>query len=609
MNIKKQTWIVLSLFAIISFLIWKQTSYKQISFLNLSIGKKQALQIAQEYIAQKQNVDFANFQHAVILKSRTSADRYLQKTIGFNKELEFIKKNDFNLFYWKVRFFKENEKEEFLVSIDPKNGDIISFRHIISDTAKREEIGSKNSQLLAKNFLKDNFNFDFSRYTFKEESTEKRDNRTDYYFAWQKNGIEIPWSKTPNSGTAKLITSLTISGNEILYFSKNHLDVPDQFSRMIENSKQSGRVFSGIFMLLYYLLLMAAIFFVVIQKNSIAMHATKNFYAILAGVVFVLLIVFHLNNIQNFLFDYSTASTLKIFFSELALYLVIGAFLSAISLVLPGLAGESMACESPKKQKGFLPYLSSRFLSREIFFLVLIGYLGAIIMLGIQSAAFYIGQQYFNVWIERLQIPQLSSNYWPFLTIFIIAIRASLSEEIMFRLFGIHFGTKILKNVLLAVILSSIIWGFGHTHYPIFPMWFRGIEVSILGFFLSFIYLRFGIIPVVVSHYLFDAFWGGAGFILGKSQPFDFITCLFVLFIPLLWGLFAFFINKLENKEIPLKLNQHQEYNLRILKNFLSTPINWDQNSKEQIKQKLLAHGWDALIIDKALELLEKKES
>ncbi|MDP8265133.1 MAG: type II CAAX endopeptidase family protein [Candidatus Aceula lacicola] len=608
MNIKKQTWIALSLFAIAGFLVWMQTSYKQISFLDLSVSKSKALKISREYLVESQNVDPADFEHAVILLSRTDADRYLQKTIGFDEELKFIKANNFGLFYWKTRFFKENEKEEFLISVDPKNGNIVSFRHIIADTEKREEVNLKASRRLAKEFLKNNFNFNFSKYLLKEESTEKRDNRTDYHFAWQKKDIEIPWSKNPNSGTAKLITKLTMAGNEILSFSKNQLDIPDQFSRMIENSKQSGRIFSGIFTLLYYLMLMSSIFFVIIQNNNIAMHATKNFYIKMAGIIFILISLLNFNSIQNFLFSYSTATTLKIFFSELTLYLSVGAFFFAIKLVLPGLAGESISLESSKNQKGFLHYISSKFLSREIFFLVLIGYLGAIIMFGIQSSIFYIGQQYFSVWIERLQIPQLSSSFWPFLTVFVIAIRASLSEEIMFRFFGIHFGTKILKNTLLAVIISSIIWGFGHTHYPIFPMWFRGIEVSFLGLFLSFIYIRFGIIPVIVSHYLFDAFWGSAGFVLGKSQSLDFITCLLVLCIPFLWAILAFFVNRPKNKKILLKLSQNQKYNLKILKTFLINPGNWDKKSKDQIKQKLLAHSWDALVVDEALRAIDKKE-
>lgn len=583
--------------------IWFETSYKQISFLNLSVTKKQALTIAQNYIHTKHNVNSDEFTHAVILRSRNDADRFLQRTIGFDKEIDFIKENDFNLFYWAIRFFKENQKEEFFVGINPKNGEVILFNHVILDTDKRASINLETSKKLAQQFLRKTFNFNFKNYTLKEESTEKYDNRTDYYFSWQKNNIEIPWSNEKDSGTAKLITKLTVSGNEILSFQRNTLDIPDRFSRMIENSKQSGRILTALFVMLYFLMLMMSVYLVIIQKNSTAMHATKKFYIKMLGFVFILMIIFNLNNIQNFLFDYSTASTLKVFFFELSLYLLISASFFAFTLIQPGLAGEAIA-ESNQgiKQKGFLDYISSKFLSKDVFSLVVLGYLSALIMLGIQSTAFYFGHQFFNVWTERMQIPQLSSAFWPFLTVFIIAVRASLSEEIMFRFFGIHIGTKIFKNVIVAAILSSIIWGFGHTHYPIFPAWFRGLEVSLLGFFLSFIYLRFGIIPVIICHYLFDAFWGASGFIFGKSHPFDFATCLLVLLLPFIWGIAAFFINRKKTKKNIFKLDPNQEYNLRILKTFLHDSENWDQKSIEQIKNHLLTCGWDAIIINQAVD-------
>jgi hypothetical protein len=213
------------------------------------------------------------------------------------------------------------------------------------------------------------------------------------------------------------------------------------------------------------------------------------------------------------------------------------------------------------------------------------------------------------VWTERLQISQASSSFWPFLTALAISFRAGVSEEIFFRLFGINWGEKLFKNVLVACVVTSLIWGFGHTHYPIFPAWFRGLEVTCLGLLLSFFYLRHGILPVVVGHYLFDAFWGCAGFLLGKSQPFDFWTCALVVGLPFLLGIICFVANK-PNIEKPnvLVLKKTQLFNRDVLISFLSDPKNVQGKTTDQLRKDLCDNGWDGVVVDEALRLTEKQD-
>ncbi len=607
MRTNKKTWIVFILLSIISIILWIRVSYPEFSFINLSISKKSALKIAKEYITKKEGIDPSKYQTAIILDSKIDTDRFLQKTLGFKKEIIFINEHKIDLFRWLIRFFREKEKEEFFVSISSKTGEVLSFYHTIKDTDKRDKANMEESQALARNFLKKTFQINFNQYILKEKLAKKHDNRTDYSFIWKKKNVQIPWSDAQNSGTAKLVTKVTTSGKDILYFSKNALTIPDQFSRKIESSKQSGRILTGIFIFLYYALFSTAIFFVLTQRNYLAMHITKNFYIGIAVFVVFLMIIFNFNNLQDLLFGYNTQSTFKIYFSGLTLHFTIAALFLGMTLSIPGLAGESLHEQdiNRKKEGGFLYYITSTFLSRNVFRSIILGYLVALIMLGIQSFLFYLGRKYFQVWVERPQIPQLSSSIWPFLTAFIIAAKASLNEEITFRLFGINWGKRVLKNTLFACILMSVLWGFGHTHYQIFPMWFRGVEVSFLGFFLSFVYLRYGIITVVIAHYLFDAFWGCAGFILGKAPLFDFLSCLFILLLPAIWGIIAFLKNKPDTKkEVLWKFNRHQLYNMDILKSFLSSPENKENKNTEQLREELLSHGWDPAIIDKAMNEL-----
>jgi len=180
------------------------------------------------------------------------------------------------------------------------------------------------------------------------------------------------------------------------------------------------------------------------------------------------------------------------------------------------------------------------------------GYLLFSILIGLQATAFFLGQKFLGVWVEQVRLVEMSSAYLPFLAALIIAFRASFNEEILFRLFGINLGKRYLRNAVLAVLLVSLIWGFGHSEYAVFPTWFRGIEVTLMGLVLGFVFLKFGLVAVIIAHYIFDVFWGTAPYLLGKTTSFLFGSSLFIILLPLLVALAAYFINgREESVQVP----------------------------------------------------------
>jgi len=274
------------------------------------------------------------------------------------------------------------------------------------------------------------------------------------------------------------------------------------------------------------------------------------------------------------------------------------------SVILVGLAGESLRYETFPKNKlsSFFHYVNSTIWSRSTARLILSGYLFFLIFLGLQSAAFHFGQKYLGVWVERIKLTELSSAYLPFLSAFLIGYRASFSEEIIYRIFGISWAKRYFKNIFLAMLIPALIWGFSHTQYAIFPVWFRGIEVSAMGLVFAFIFLKYGIIPAIVAHYLFDVFWGVAGYILGNTTPYLFFSSVFIMAIPLILALICYFLNRKEiERKLEVCLNASQKYNLGILIAYLS------EKKKERIpadivKQELILYGWDQILVELALE-------
>jgi hypothetical protein len=152
----------------------------------------------------------------------------------------------------------------------------------------------------------------------------------------------------------------------------------------------------------------------------------------------------------------------------------------------------------------------------------------------------------------------------------------------------------------MAVLLSALMWGFGHTGYSIFPMWFRGLEVTCLGVIFGIVYLRFGLITVIVAHFLIDAFRASQQYFLNPQLSFNFLSCLFIISMPFLFSFFAAVRNRSDTERSwKQKFTPQQEFNYQLLKEAysLKTP-----QQLIEFKKELMHHGWDPAIIERVFQ-------
>jgi len=601
MKISAKEWILFILVAILCLGLWYKFEYPNFSFVDLSVDKEEALARAESYL-QSLRINTQPYSKAIVFNTDDWPDRYLQKTLGIRAEEEFIKKHDYELFFWQVRFFKEFQKEEFSVIISPKSGEILSFDHLIDDAQPRDVLEKDFARGKAEGFLKNAYRFNLNDYEFHEEKIKRYDSRIDYSFSWEKKGVRIPWRQ--DQGIAKLLTGATVSGLEVRRFYKGVLDIPEKFGRYIENQLILGQYISSFAFLLFMFLLACSVFVMAKRKDNIAFRLSKKWFLYLGLFIILANTANIVNNLQAILIDYPTSSNKASFLGISSIKLIITIIFFSLSFILPGFAGESLHSEVfPQNRQGsFLHYIRSTFFSRGIAKSITLGYLLFFIMLGLQAVIFYFGQRYLGVWKEWVRLTQLSSSYLPFLSAFAIAVTASFSEEIIYRLFAISWIKKYFKNTILAVIVSALIWGFGHSAYAIFPVWFRGIEVSLIGLLFGFMFIKYGLIPLIIAHYLFDVFWGVSAYILGHSPKYLFTGSIFTLAIPLIFATIAYFMNREEKeKEIKIVLNTTEEYNLNILITFITAKKSQGL-SPEAIKVELLYHNWDITLIELAIK-------
>jgi len=605
MPLSKQTWLKFILVALLSVFVWIVFTYPQFAFIDLSVDRSRAIAVAKNFLKQEQGVDPARYRHALVFQEASYTDRFLQKALGFRREVEFLERHHLNLFTWKNRFYRENEKEEWSVQVSAASGNVIGMTHTIAETAARPSVSEITARQTAIDFLKSQCEFKPDRYVVQSHLTKNFDNRIEYDFRWKKDIPPIKWNPEPESGQGKLIIGATVSGDDILEFSKDYVKIPDDYHRYLAREREIGSNLSVLFRIVFLTLLTIAIFFVVLRRNNLVMHTVKKFCLGLTAVLFILHLVAHANHFQGILMNYRTSVAMSSYLWQTLMTLFMDIFIVTISILMPALAGESLHYEQfPNRPQGsFLYYIQSSFFTRPVSQLIGLGYLTAIIMFGIQSAAFTLGQQFFGVWVEYTWMSHLTESYFPFLTALIIGLSAGLTEEIMFRIFAISLGKKVLKKIWAAVLFSALMWGFGHSAYPVYPMWFRGAEVTLLGLFLAAIYLRFGIIPVIIAHYLFDVFWISATYLLGHSTPNLFFSSLILLLLPLAFACAAWWRNDPETaRPLRWRLNKHQIFNLNILKDFLRRQKKETNKNDLELKNEILSHGWDQAVVEIGLE-------
>jgi membrane protease YdiL (CAAX protease family) len=606
MRLSIKEWIVFIMAACVSLLLWFKFSYPQLSFVDLSVEKAKASEIAQGYLTEH-DVPLQGYSKAIVFDSEEWADRYLQKTIGFKAQEEFIRQQGFELFSWKVRFYKQFQKEEYIVKVSPKTGRILSFEHLIEDVEPRITPDKDIAKRKAADFLERAFGIDLKEYDFHEEEVKRFDKRIDYSFSWEKKGVYVPYNN--NEGGAKLLAGATVSGEEIKKFYINKLDVPEKFKRYIARQAALGEYLYSFHFIIFLLFVTASIYMLLKRKSDVIMSFCRKWFLSLSAFLIIINLLFVLNNIQGFLINYPTSSSLVSFAGVYLVRITINIILICVAFILVGAAGESLRKEifPEKRYASFMHYLKASFFTRPASQAVVFGYIIFFISLGLQALIYWFGQRYLGVWKEWERLTEFSSSYIPALSAFSVGITASLNEEVFFRLFGISWAKKYLKNTIAAVVLASLIWGFGHTQYPIFPVWFRGIEVTIIGLLFGFIFIKYGLIPLIVAHYLFDAFWGVSAYILGKSHIFLFTSSVFVLTLPLVWAGIAFLMNrKEEEKEIKIALSETQKYNLEMLKVFILSQKSKGVSASD-IAKELIAHNWDSILVELAVkEAFEK---
>ena len=202
---------------------------------------------------------------------------------------------------------------------------------------------------------------------------------------------------------------------------------------------------------------------------------------------------------------------------------------------------------------------------------------------------FYLVGRSIGVWCP-LKTPYTAAVAWsmPWVKPFEDGFVAALSEETLYRLFAISALLLLTKRRWLSILIPAIVWGFLHSNYPQEPIFIRGLEVSLVGIAYGYVFVQYGIMATMVSHFTYNALAGG-NFFLRSDNSYLILCALIVLLLPFIPLVMAGLM-RLRGKTLA-SLNEVTETPLHKWK-FSPKTVNASWNSLKQYPRFMPVSKW-----------------
>lgn len=461
--------------------------------LQLSDTRKVALQRSEEFLT-KQGYNITPLERAVRFWTLESPSIYLEKELGTAKTNELLRSDFLPVWGWSARFFQPLEKEEYLVWWSPR-GRFIGFHHAILEEKKLPNLSSKKALKEASNFLSKHFPDEFKTYTLVEESTSTKANRRNHIFRWKRNNAPAE---------TRIYLQVTVSGNEITSAGQQ-IEIPESFHRSESEIASRRDLLIQAMSHLDLLLSLATYLFLFLAWSRRWLRWKPAL--LLVGTLFVLHLVDTLNILPLHWYNYDTTNTPSTFWGMTIGYSTLSLLALTAWQTFPFASADAMG-RLHEQGAYSLGEITSRtfFRSRPFLISTLAGFGAAGVQLGFVVLFYVVGRKVFGFY-NPLDFPysDLLSTSVPWIQPLLTGLEPALKEEAIYRLFAIPLVLLLTKKKWIAVLLPAVLWGFLHSAYYVDPIYARGIELTFVGIFLGFVFLRYGIWATIVSHYTYNA--------------------------------------------------------------------------------------------------------
>lgn len=199
------------------------------SFVRFPLDAQQAERVADGVLSGR-GVDVESYRRATTIQYTfdSLANEYLRRSVGIagaNRIYRDIVPSAF----WTTRFFRDSQKEEYLVVLSP-GGALHALHHTLAETTPGANLSKEDAQARAETFLRDAKNFDFAQWKLVESQSDKLPARTDHTFVWEQT---TPLCALPGPGAAegaRVRATLKVQGVEPSGY-RIFVHVPEEWRR------------------------------------------------------------------------------------------------------------------------------------------------------------------------------------------------------------------------------------------------------------------------------------------------------------------------------------------------------------------------------------------
>ncbi|MGH9259109.1 MAG: hypothetical protein ACRD08_04305, partial [Acidimicrobiales bacterium] len=159
--------------------------------VSLRVKRGEAVDTARRFVAG-QGAPVVDLEEAVQFTGNTVGLVFLQRTLGLDTASTWAREQ-VPIWSWRVRWFKPQQKEEWQVRVGV-DGAVVGFAHVVEESAPGATLTQDSALAVAEALLRVQ-GWDLDSLERVESSSERRDQRTDHHFTWEKRGTQVFWAE------------------------------------------------------------------------------------------------------------------------------------------------------------------------------------------------------------------------------------------------------------------------------------------------------------------------------------------------------------------------------------------------------------------------------
>jgi len=461
--------------------------------LDLKLSRPEIVQLSQKW-CRKVGYDPQGNIESTVFNFDNTAKTFLEFEFGSARANELMR-TEMPIWYWRSRFCRELQNEDVRVYVSPA-GKLIALNRRLPNDRAIASVSHEEAQKLARQFIENDAQVSLKDYALTNDSKENLAARVDHSFTWERTLTDLHG--------AKMRAYALVSGDKV---SRYHyqLYVPEAWQERFATMRSYNALLGSIASVLYDLLRLSVMF---VLFYYVAKHQVRWRFALISGAILAVgFALSSLNNWSTVLDDYDTTKSLQVYFTQYAesltlqtlmLFGIASCFVAAGEVFYRRNYPEKLAVESYFKIKGLS--------TKQASFGLVAGFCGFGIAVGWVVFYYLIGER-IGFWCPLgITNFEILSSAFPFYSAICLGVQAALSEEVLYRVLGMSFAQKLVRNFWLANLIQAAAWGFMHSTYPQQPAYARGIELTCSGLVFGWLMKRYGLMACLIAHYLLDAF-------------------------------------------------------------------------------------------------------